>query len=69
MNYVNVIELHYLATYSLHTSKNIKKHSLLGVYALCALNIVPTCFNVTKSITCISISCAIGGGCKGLVIT
>lgn len=54
INYIQAFN--YLATYSLHTSRNIKKHSLLGVYALCALNIVPTCFSVTKSITCMSIS-------------
>lgn len=36
---------------------------------MCDLSIVPTSFNVTKSMTCISISCAIGGGSKGLLIT
>jgi len=47
----------------------MKKHSLLGVYALWARNIVPTSLSVTRSITWMSISCAMGGGSRGLFIT
>lgn len=58
----------YLATYLLLTSKNKKKHSVLAVYDLGPHCNFPIKLRVVKSMICISISAAIGGGSNGLLI-
>jgi hypothetical protein len=59
----------HLATYWLQTSRKIKKHSSLGVYALWARCLTPRSCIVLRSMTWISISCAIGGPSCGSTIS
>lgn len=59
----------YLATKSLLTSRKMKKHSSLGVKARWARRLLLSSLRLFRSITCRSISSAMGGGDMGSEIT
>lgn len=55
----------HLATKSLLTSRKIKKHSSFGVNARCARRLLLSSLRLLRSMTCRSISSAMGGGDMG----
>lgn len=59
----------HLVTYVSLTCGNRKKHSVLDVNARWELSKLPTGSSVRISMTCMSTSCAIGGGSSTLAIT